>query len=89
MTLCLVSLSRSMLKLRCPYTPKYEAPKLPVQDLLERTARIGLQWAQAGGDIVLIYNGPVLLARYRSGYVSLAKLGIDVPPVRKHATFEK
>ena len=69
-------------KISVPYTDAYEK-KLPVRNLLEKTARFGLQWAQVGGASVYIYNGAILMSRYRSGYVSLADPQIDRPPLRR------
>lgn len=76
-----IIMRRRTVKISVPYTDTYEK-KLPVRNLLEKTARFGLQWAQVGGTNLYIYNGAILMSRYRSGYVSLAHPDIDRPPLR-------
>ena len=76
-----VVLGKQTVKVRVPYEYSYESD-LPRRNLLERTAKLGLEWAQLGGQNLYIYNGPVLLSRYKSGYVSLALTTVDQPPKR-------
>jgi len=76
-----IIMRRRTVKISVPYTDAYEK-KFPVRNLLEKTARFGLQWAQVGGATLYIYNGAILMSRYRSGYVSLADPHIDRPPLR-------
>lgn len=77
-----VLLSSTTLKLIVPYTQLYDDEPPDPASLLEKVARIGLQWGQVGGIDCLLYNGPILLARYRAGYVGLADPQIDRPPKR-------
>lgn len=76
-----ILMGRNTIKIITPYTELYEG-KLPLHNLLEKTARLGLQWAQVGGTQCLIYNGPILMSRYKAGYVSLADGNIDRPARR-------
>lgn len=80
----LILIGRESAKIVTPYTSRYEGA-LPNRNLLQRTAQLGLQWAQVGGANLYIYNGPILLARYKSGYVSLGNRNIDQP--RKRRTY--
>lgn len=73
-----VLMGRNTIKIVVPYTERYEG-KIPSRNLIEKTARLGLQWAELGGVNLYIYNGPVLMSRYKSGYVSLADRDIDQP----------
>jgi hypothetical protein len=73
-----ILISKDDIKLSVPYTDSYEKD-LPARGLLEKIAYLGLQWAQAGGTNLYIYNGPILLAKYKAGYVSLASPNIDRP----------
>ena len=68
----------SNIKIISPYTTSYEKD-LPLKSLLEKLADIGLQWGQTGGQNLYIYNGNILLGKYKSGYVSLSDLNIDKP----------
>lgn len=77
-----VLIGRTSIKIATPYTERYEG-KIPLHNLLERTARLGLQWAQVGGSNLYIYNGPILLSRYKAGYVSIANRYIDRPGNRR------
>lgn len=79
------------IKLISPYTPNYDdLPDLPrtrkekvdMRNVLEFTADLGLQWASAGGVNLYVYNGAILMSRYKSGYVSLADPYIDRPTDR-------
>jgi hypothetical protein len=74
-------LGHSTIKVSTPYTEEYDR-RLPTRGLLEKTAKLGLQWAQVGGVDLYIYNGPILMSWYKAGYVSLADLNIDRPPTR-------
>lgn len=76
-----IIMRRRTVKIGVPYTDAYEK-RMPVRNLLEKTARFGLQWAQVGGANLYLYNGAILMSRYRSGYVSLADPDIDRPPLR-------
>ncbi len=75
-----ILMSVTTLKISTAYTESYER-NLPVRNLLEKVAQVGLQWAQLGGISVYLYNGPILLARYRNGRISLADTNVDRPPV--------
>lgn len=68
----------SNIKIISLYTTSYEK-ELPLKNLLEKLADLGLQWGQAGGQNLYIYNGNILLGKYKSGYVSLSDLNIDKP----------
>lgn len=73
-----VLLDNSNIKILSPYTSSYEK-SLPLRSLLEKLSDLGLQWAQTGGNNLYIYNGNVLMGKYKSGYVSLSDLNIDRP----------
>ena len=73
-----ILMGRKTIKIVVPNTERYEG-KIPLRNLLEKTARLGLQWAELGGMNLYIYNGPALMSRYKSGYVSLADRNIDQP----------
>jgi len=77
-----ILMGRKTIKIVVPYTERYEG-KIPLSNLLEKTARLGLQWAELGGTNLYIYNGAALMARYKSGYVSLADRNIDQPANRR------
>ncbi|HYN24604.1 MAG TPA: hypothetical protein VES69_06115 [Pyrinomonadaceae bacterium] len=76
-------MSNASVKLSVPYTERYERKALPSSNLLEKLAQLGLEWAQVGGRNLYVYNGKILLAKYESGYVSLADLNIDRPNLRE------
>ena len=73
-----ILLDNSNIKIISPYTTSYEKD-LPLKSLLEKLADLGLQWAQTGGQSLYIYNGNILLGKFKSGYVSLSDLNIDKP----------
>ena len=73
-----ILLDNSNIKILSPYTTSYEK-NLPLRSLLEKLADLGLQWGQTGGHNLYIYNGNILLGKYKSGYVSLTDLNIDKP----------
>ena len=79
-------IDKSNAKIRFLYTVKYEnfSPS-EMYSLLEKISDLGLDWAQAGGDNLYIYNGNILLGKYKSGYVSIAKLNIDKPNKKYNA----
>ncbi len=67
-------------KICFPFTNKYEKFSLGgLHSLLEKLSELGFEWAQAGGTNLYIYNGNILLGKYKSGYVSFANLNIDRP----------
>jgi hypothetical protein len=77
-------------KLLSRYEPSYDdLPSLRKPDLrmpspkniLELTADLGLQWSTVGGSTFYIYNGSILMSRFKSGYVSLADPYIDRPKI--------
>ncbi len=76
-----ILMSNKTVKLSTPYTELYEKT-LPKKNLLEKIAQLGLMWAQVGGTNLYIYNGPILIAKYKVGYVALADLNIDRPAAR-------
>lgn len=78
-----ILMSNATLKMSVPYTEQYEPKKLPSRSLLEKLAQLGLEWTQLGGKNLYVYNGKILMAKYKSGYVSLADLDIDRPTERK------
>ena len=51
----------------------------PAKNILELTAGLGLQWSNFNGSSLYIYNGPILMSKFKSGYVSLAFPNIDRP----------
>lgn len=81
-----ILIDKSNAKIRFLYTVKYEnfSPS-EMYSLLEKISDLGLDWAQAGGDNLYIYNGNILLGKYKSGYVSIAKLNIDKPNKKYNA----
>ncbi|CAA7195562.1 hypothetical protein [Chryseobacterium potabilaquae] len=73
-----VLLDSNDIKISFPYTESYE--KINMQKiLLEKLSYLGLQWSQLEGDNLYIYNGNILIGKYKSGYVSLTNLIIDKP----------
>jgi hypothetical protein len=68
----------SNIKIISPYTTSYEKD-LPLKNLLEKVSDLGLQWGQAGGQNLYIYNGDILLGKFKSGFVSLTDINIDKP----------
>ena len=75
-----IFIDNSTMKIILPYTIYYEGLKLKqIHNLLEKISVLGLEWALTGADNLYIYNGNILLGRYLSGYVSLAKLQLDSP----------
>jgi hypothetical protein len=85
----LVLMTSKTVKLIIRYEPSYEdLPTLrkkelsipPARNLLRLTADLGVQWARLGGATLYIYNGPILMSKYTSGYVSLAYPNFDRPP---------
>jgi hypothetical protein len=73
-----ILIDKSNIKILSPYTTSYEK-NLPIGSLLEKLADLGLQWGQAGGQNLYIYNGSILIGKYKSGYVSSTDLNIDRP----------
>ena len=73
-----ILIDNSNIKIISPYTTSYEK-NLPIGSLLEKLADLGLQWGQAGGQNLYIYNGSILIGTYKSGYVSSTDLNIDRP----------
>lgn len=73
-----IIMDNSNIKIISPYTASYEKD-LPLRNLLEKISDLGLQWGQAGGQNLYIYNGDILLGKYKSGFVSLTDLNIDKP----------
>jgi hypothetical protein len=51
----------------------------PPKNILELIADLGLQWSTVGGSTLYMYNGPILMSKFKSGYVSLADRYIDRP----------
>lgn len=76
-----ILMSAKTIKLIHPYTSLYEEG-LPTRRLLEKVAQTGLQWAQLGGANYYVYNGSILMGRYKSGFVGLVDLNIDRPAIR-------
>lgn len=72
----LVILDANDIKISFPYTETYQKDNIQ-RNLLEKLSDLGLQWSQVGGDNLYIYNGNILLGKYKSGYVSIANLKID------------
>jgi hypothetical protein len=73
-----ILLDNSNIKIISSYTTFYEKD-LPIKSLLEKLADLGFEWRQTGGQNLYIYNGNILLGKYKSGYVSLSDLNIDKP----------
>ena len=68
------------------YEPNYDdlttlrktEPRIPhPKNILELSAQLGLQWSNFNGSFLYIYNGPILMSKFKSGYVSLAFPNID------------
>lgn len=75
-----ILIDNSTVKIIVPYTSLYENFKFKgTYSLLEKLSELGLEWAQTGGVNLYIYNGSILLGKYKSGYVSLARLYLDKP----------
>lgn len=83
-----ILMTSKTVKLISRYEPSYDdlptlrKPDLsipPPENILELTAQLGLQWANLGGSSLYIYNGYILMSRFKSGYVSLAYPNIDRP----------
>jgi len=67
-------------KILSPFTEKYETNGTTFRiHLLTKTASWGLRWAQVGGKSLYIYNGNVLISRFKYGYVGLPSCDIDRP----------
>ncbi len=49
------------------------------KNILELTADLGLQWSNFNGLSLYIYNGKILMSKFKSGFVSLAFPDIDRP----------
>ena len=73
-----ILLDHSNIKIIFSYTTFYEKD-LPIKSLLEKLADLGFEWSQTSGQNLNIYNGNILLGKYKSGYVSLSDLNIDKP----------
>lgn len=85
-----ILMTSKTVKLISRYEPSYDdLPTLrkpdqripPPKNILELTADLGLQWSTVGGSTLYIYNGSILMARFKSGYVSLADAYIDRPKI--------
>ena len=73
-----VLLTAHTAKILSPFTASYETNGVSFrQNLLTRTAGWGLRWSQVGGKSLYIYNGNVLIGRFKDGYVSLPLSDID------------
>ncbi len=46
---------------------------------MEKISTLGLGWSETGGNNLYIYNGIILLGKYKSGYVSIVNTKIDNP----------
>jgi len=66
------------IKISIPYTNNYENIKI-YKNLLEKLASLGLQWSQIGGNNLYIYNGNILIGKYKSGFVTITNFNIDRP----------
>lgn len=73
-----ILLDNSNIKISSPYSRNYEKG-LPIKNLLEKLADLGVQWGQTGGQNLYIYNGNILLGKFKSGFVSLSNINIDKP----------
>jgi hypothetical protein len=70
-------------KILSPFTKSYETNDATFREsLLMKTASWGLRWSQVGGRSLYIYNGNVLISRFKDGYVSLPLSDIDRPFAR-------
>lgn len=85
-----ILITSKTIKLISRYEPSYDdLPTLrkhgqgmpPLRNILELTADLGLQWSTVGGSTLYIYNGAILMSRFKSGYVSLADTYIDRPKI--------
>jgi hypothetical protein len=83
-----ILMTSKTVKLVSRYEPSYDdlptlrKPDLsipPRKNILELTADLGLQWSTVGGSTLYIYNGSILMSRFKSGYVSLVDANIDRP----------
>ena len=75
-----ILIDNSNVKIIIPYTPSYENLEYKKKyNLFEKISELGLEWAQTGGKNLYIYNGCILLGKYKTGYVSLADFNIDKP----------
>jgi len=75
-----VLLTAHTAKILAPFTMSYETNDASFrQNLLMKTASWGLRWSQVGGMNLYIYNGNVLISRFKDGYVSLPLSDIDHP----------
>lgn len=75
-----VLIDRYNAKILIYYTSVYD--KLDnngLRSLLEKISELGLNWAQTGGDNLYMYNGNILMGRYKSGFVSIPNMNIDKP----------
>lgn len=80
----IISLDKQNIKIVSPYTEDYEN-NFPACNFLEKLATLGLQWAQAGGHNLYIYNGSIYLGSYKSGWASIANRNIDKPSLKLRA----
>lgn len=75
-----VLLTARTAKILCPFTEGYETNGTTFcENLLMKTAGWGLRWSQVGGKSLYIYNGNILISRFKYGYVSLPSSDIDRP----------
>jgi hypothetical protein len=83
-----ILMTSGTVKLVGPYEASYDdlptlrKPNLYIsspKSILELTADLGLQWSTLGGSTLFLYNGSILISRFKSGYVSLADPYIDRP----------
>lgn len=72
----IIKINSTDIKILIPYTISYETTKIN-QQLLEKLSDLGLQWSQVGGNNLYIYNGNILIGKYKSGYVVLTNTTID------------
>ena len=86
-----ILITSKTVKLVSRYEPSYDdlptlrnLNKLPdPKSMLELTADLGLQWSIFGGQYLYIYNGPILITRFKSGYVNIADPNIDRPKTKR------
>lgn len=76
-----ILIDRRVVKIILPYSKDYEV-NFPVCNFLEKMASLGLRWAHVGGSSLYLYNGTILLGKYKSGMAHLANLHIDKPARR-------
>jgi len=75
-----VLLTTHTAKILSHFTESYETNDTSFREsLLMKTASWGLRWSQVGGKSLYIYNGNVLISRFKDGYVSLPLSDIDHP----------